>query len=219
MAFFLTHFQYFGMAGSSLLLLAVFFSSMGYSGHTQERYSILNHFVSELGETGVASHADVFNTGLKVSGLLLVPFVLGLGLAIGNLWAWLGMLAGIGAAVACVLVGFFPMNKLEPHARAAMTFFRLGLVTIVLFGLSFFWQPAGRVVVPVWASAFSLVSVLAYVSFLLLPVFRPMPIRELDILNPAVYSERPRIWLLPLLEWLVFFTSVAWFLGVALVIH
>ncbi len=218
MAMVLGAYRYFGLAGSSCILLAVCLSMRGYTGKRGEPYSIFNHYISELGEVGVARSAPIFNAGLMVGALLLMPFVVGLGLAIDNLWAKLGLLAGVGAAGACLLVGVFPMNKLALHTQAAMAYFRLGLATILFFGVSFMFQLAGREVVPWWANGFTVLSVLAYSSFLLLPVFRPVSEQALGMLNPEVLSQRPRFWWLATLEWLVFFSTMLWFLCVALVI-
>jgi hypothetical membrane protein len=211
-------YRYFGVTGSLLIFLAVLTSMAGYTGKRKEKYSVLNHFISELGEVGVSRGALIFNLGFMAGGLIFIPFLVGLGWAINNVWAKLGMVAGLGSAMACVLIGVFPMNNLGPHEKAAMTFFRAGLATVVFFTLSIFFQPAGQVVVPLWVNGFGLVAILAYLSFLLLPVFKKMPMHVRDILNPEIVPERPALWLLAVLEWLVFVSTIGWFLGVALAV-
>ena len=72
-------FRYCGMAGCVLLAIAVTWTALSYRGKRQETYSPFNHFISELGEVGVSRQAWVFNAGLIASGILLLPFMIGLG--------------------------------------------------------------------------------------------------------------------------------------------
>lgn len=209
-------YRYFGVAASLLIFLAVFASMVGYTGKRKENYSILNHFISELGEVGVSRRAWIFNRGLMAGGVIFIPFMVGLGLAIDNIWAKLGLAAGLGASMAVMLVGVFPMNNLVPHTQAAMTFFRCGLATVALFTVAIFLQPAGKMVVPLWVNGLGVAAIAAYASFLLLPVFKPVGEQVKDMLNPEALPERPPFWWLAFLEWLVFFSTIGWFLGVGL---
>lgn len=211
-------YRYFGLAGSLVIVLAILLSMAGYTGKRREKYSLLNHFISELGESGVSRGAPLFNAGLIVGGLLFVPFIVRLGLVIDSFWAKLGLVAGLVTALACALVGVFPMNRLEPHIKVANAFFRGGLATVVLFSLGVLFQPAERAVVPLWVNGAGLMAVAAYSSFLLLPIFQPMPERAPDPLSPESLPERPRFWLLAALEWLVFFATIGWFLSIALAV-
>ena len=112
------------------------------------------------------------------------------------------------------------MNNLTPHIRAAMTYFRSGLVMVIFFALAVFFQSSP--VLPPAANLLSLVAALSYGSFLWLlrapaqpgEMNHDEPAGE-DALNPQVVAERPRIWWTPLLEWIVFFSTVAWIFGVA----
>ena len=209
-------YRFLGIAGSLVIFLAILLSMAGYRGKRGEKYSVLNHFISELGEVGVSRGAPLFNAGLIASGLLFIPFIVRLGLTIDSFWAKLGLVAGLGTAIACALVGVFPMNKLEPHIKVAKVFFRCGLATVVLFSLGIFFQPAGRAVVPLWVNAAGIVAIAAYSSFLLVPMFQPRPEHTMDPLNPEIMPERPHFWLMPALEWLVFFSTVGWLLCIAL---
>ena len=143
----LKRFALFGMAGSIVVLACILVPMAAYAGRAGERFSPLNHFISELGEAGVSRLAPVFNAGLVAAGVLYVPFVLGLGAAVGGWWAAAGTLAGLVSAVSVACVGFFPMNNLAPHIAAAMTFFRSGLVTVLLFGVAIQLQRADRRVI------------------------------------------------------------------------
>ena len=60
-----------GFAGTGLVILAVFYSSLVYRGKRSERFSLLNHFISELGEVGISQAAWFFNSGLLLGGLAI----------------------------------------------------------------------------------------------------------------------------------------------------
>jgi hypothetical protein len=107
------------------------------------------------------------------------------------------------------------MNKLSAHVKAAMTYFRAGLVMVFLFGLAIQFQPAGRSIIPRPANLLSLLAAVAYASFLFLPVFKKSDKKPTDILDPETEPERPRFWLLAILEWAVFFTTIFWLFGMA----
>jgi Protein of unknown function (DUF998) len=208
-------YPYFGLGGSLLITLAIILAALVYSGKAQERYSPFNHFISELGEVGVSRWAVVFNGGLIAGGIILAPFIIGLGLALNNIVGWLGMLAGLWAAVSCLLVGVFPMSNLTPHIKVAVSFFRSALVTILLFSLGILFQSSGQAAIPKLTSLFGLVAVSVYAIFLFLlgkNVSRDARVVNLD---PHELSERPRFWHLSILEWLVFVTTILWFLCVA----
>jgi hypothetical protein len=212
-------FGYFGLAGCLIILAAIGVASAFYVGRQKERYSILNHFISELGEKGISPKARVFNGGLFAGGLTLMPFVFGLGWSLDNVWAKLALAAGLGMAGACIAVGIFPMNKLAPHVVAAQSFFRLGLGTILLFGIAVFAQPADKIVVPVTINLLGGLAVLAYAVLIGLTARQSVEGQTLDeIMNTSALVDRPRFWLLPVLEWSVLFTTLLWVLVVALTV-
>lgn len=205
-----TAYKVFGLTGTSLIIVAVAISALRYTGPRSERYSLLNHFISELGEVGVSPAARVFNTGLAAGGLLLLPFMVGLGIAFQNVWGWLGMLAGVISSLGVAAVGLYPMNHLAPHTRAAMTFFRGGLVMVIFFALAIVFQSSP--VIPPTANLLSLAAALSYGSFLLVlgTPSRRGEAQAGDALNPLALPDRPRVWRVAVLEWLVFFATVAW---------
>ena len=209
--------NYFGIFGCLVILLGALLTALAYRGRRGERFSPLNHFISELGERGVSDLAHIFNFGLILGGLLLIPFLAHLGLRLNSIPGWLGCLAGWWTAFSSMAVGFLPMNDLEPHTRAAMSYFRGGLATVVLVGLAILLQPAGRVVIPRKASIISLLAVSDYATFLILLRKKWDP-DALNPLDPNSETERPRFWLLTFMEWLVFFSTMLWFLVMALVV-
>jgi hypothetical protein len=208
--------SFFGFAGCLLLLLGVVLPAPLYIGRNGERYSVFNHFISELGEVGVSKGARIFNRCLFAAGWLFLPFAVGLGFSIGNFWAKLGMVAGIGTAVTCMLVSVFPLDQLERHLRAASSFFQSGLVTVILFTSAIWLQPAEAAVIPKGVDIIGVFSAISYSLFLLFSV-RALPGTEkTDLLITDIFEHRPRFWIVPILERLVFISTVAWFLGLAL---
>lgn len=215
---FMNSFKYFGLAGCLLVALSAFYSALFYTGKTAESYSILNHFISELGEVGVSKKAAVFNAGLVLAGITLVPFILGFGLSLDNIWSKMGTLAGMGTAISCAFVGIFPMNNLTAHVKAATVYFRSGFITVIMLTLAILTQPANQVVIPKYAGIFGALAVLSYGYFLFLTRSQKIGAEETDTLNPNAVTERPRIWRVAIVEWMVFFTTLFWFFCIALII-
>lgn len=209
-----TIFRIFGFSGTGLVILAVLYPMLLYRGKLGERYSLLNHYISELGELGVSRAAWVFNTGLLLAGLVMLPYVVGLGIVFGSLLGWLGTAAGVIAVLGVAAVGVFPMNNMQAHTIAATTYFRAGLVMVFFFGLAIFFQPSGKAMIPQAANLLSLLAFLAYGAFLAWPLFRGKKQPSADDLDLQQEPDRPRIWALPALEWLVFFSTIAWLFGI-----
>lgn len=210
-----------GLLGSLAILLAVLLPGLIYTGKQGERYSILNHFISELGEQGVSRLAVVFNAGLICAGLVFLVFVIGVGLLIPGIFAKLGLVVGCVAAISLSLVGVFPMNNLKRHGQAALMYFRSMLVMELCFGLAIILQPAGQEALPRALALVCLAAVATYGAFLILlgkPAKEEGEEAEVAGLDPTNKPVRPKFWLLPSLEWLVFAASILWFFTTALVL-
>ena len=54
----------FGILGTGIIILGIIVSALRYKGSQGEHFSILNHFISELGEVGVSPAGLFFNLGL-----------------------------------------------------------------------------------------------------------------------------------------------------------
>ncbi len=109
----------FGLAGAALVALGALAAALAYTGPDGESYSLLNHFISELGELGVSPLAWLFNLGLIAGGLLFVPFSLGLGLSLAG---WLPKVSMLAGQVTVVLFGlailFQPKEQVVIDKRA-----------------------------------------------------------------------------------------------------
>jgi hypothetical membrane protein len=215
---FLENFKLFGLLACMITFAALGIPIPFYTGRSGEKYSPLNHFVSELGEVGVSRAAGFFNGGLIAAGALFIPFMIGLGFSIENAWAKLGMIAGLWTAVWLMLIGIFPMDKLQQHIIAALSFFDGGLATITLFTMGIWLQPAGRENFPRSMVWIGLACILVNIAFI---AFNPRPTADVkvsDYLRPDPLKPRPRIWLMPILEWLVVLLNTLWYLSTALIL-
>ena len=101
-----------GLAGAGISALGMLVAAFGYTGRTGERYSLLNHFISELGELAYSDLAWAFNGGLFLGGLLLTIFMLGTAVHLGGWFGYIFGLAGFITGVSGALVGIFPMDNL-----------------------------------------------------------------------------------------------------------
>jgi len=206
----------FGLLGCVVITLAIIGSSLVYRGANGQRYSFLNHYISELGEVGVSQNAWLFNNGMIIAGLLFIPFTIGLGLTLGGLWGFLGGLAGLWAGISCLLVGVYPMNNLTPHSRAATSYFRGGLVTILFFTIAIFMQVHGQEVISRWVNLAGIAAIISYASFIIISARQDAHNTQETNEDAPVVDDRPDFWIIPILEWLVFFTTILWFLVVTI---
>jgi hypothetical membrane protein len=213
LAWLIQSYQRLGLAGSLVILAGVLLSALFYRGKEGERYSITRHFISELGELGVSRMAPLFNASLILAGLLFILMLIGVGFDMNTPWGYIAMSAGIVTAAACVCVGIFPMNQINPHTIAAMTYFRSGLVTVLLFSVAIILQPAARRVIPLYVLFFGVLSLAAYTAFLLY-AGRAAKKQAQNVLDTEKVRARPRFWWMAFLEWLVLISTIVWFLVV-----
>lgn len=206
-------FQLFAVAGSLITILCSLITAFAYHGKQGQAYSPLNHFISELGEKGVSRLAWVFNLGLILCGICLIPAVVVLGLLLPGTTLKMGMFFGVICAISLSFVGVYPMNNLKPHGRAAITFFRGGLLMVLTFSSSIaFQKPVATIMSPFYAFA-GLPAILAFAYFLYL--MHQSSKAERDPLAPMEFN-RPRVWKMTISEWAIFVTIVLWFVVIAI---
>jgi hypothetical membrane protein len=206
---------YLGIFGSALVSLSVLGGALAYTGAQGEPYSILNHFISEIGRVGISRAALLFNASMVIAGVLFMPFCAGISMRLRTVPGWLAFAAGVSASVACAGVGLFPMNNLRPHIAFAMWFFRLGLAVVLLYAIAILVQPRRALRLPRSASLASLPAILAYSAFLFLAGMSG--VGDQSPFDPGTFANRPAFWPIALLEWLVFFTTIAWFFLMAII--
>jgi len=198
------HFAYWGIMGAVIGFVFILSATIGYVGRSGEPYSMLNHFISELGELGVSHLAWLFNLGLILAGFVFLPFLIGLGLYIENKIAKIALVFGIISAIAIILVGFFPMNYLLPHYLAAMTFFFGGMITVAVFTIAIFFQEDAKIpktfIIP------GLITIFTFIYFLFF-----IDVGDLS----TIFTSRPDILLIAIFEWVVYFAIIGYMLLVA----
>jgi hypothetical membrane protein len=202
-----------GLVGVILGLIGVVVPSLVYRGTRGERYSFLNHYISELGENGVSKLAWVFNLAMVLSGICIVIFSLSLGLLLPGFWAKAGLVLGVATGVALSLVGIFPMNRIKNHTIAAVAFFRGGLLMVLLFSLAIVLQSSEN---PVVSRALGLVGMIPVLAFgIFLGLMWSVRKENRETLETADF-ERPKIWKFAVSEWSIYFSFVLWILVIAL---
>jgi len=206
-------FLIFACIGSFSAILGSLIAALPYRGRQGEKYSPFNHFISELGEQGVSQFARAFNFGLILCGLALLPATMSLGLILPGVWSKLGILAGVITAVSIAGVGVFPMNNLTWHVRTAVMYFRMGLVMVLLFTIAIAVQTQTPPVIPRLYSLAGIPAIAAYAFFL---IYSRVTYKSDGHPLDAKIDERPRLWGVAAAEWLIFLTTIPWFLAIAL---
>jgi len=198
-----------GIFGPGLIALGMLLSAVTYSGSQGEPYSPLNHFVSELGEVGVAELSVTFNWGLISGGLITVPFMVYLASQINSWMRWPLGLLGVLTSLFAVLVGIYPMNYVAPHTFAALTFFQLGMLTCIVYSLVILFSK--RHPFPKWLAIPGLTYVLTFSSFTLFPDLIPVGV-DFEQGLAGFIGNRPEIFTLALIEWIMVLVIMAWIL-------
>ncbi|MBL4658216.1 MAG: DUF998 domain-containing protein [Flavobacteriales bacterium] len=198
---------YAGLVGCTIIIMCTFITAWMFE-EAGESYSLWNHFISELGHTQRSVYFWVFNSGLIFGGAFMIIFALGIRLGFtGKFRDFLSVLAFI-AAISCSLVGVFPVDDFENHVTVALSFFGMGLITIVvvttltLMGKTPDLPKAS--VIP------GIITALAFAGFLLSPsdLFRSW------VEDPDNFV-RPAIWHKPIIEWVCFFSMLGWIIMVS----
>jgi hypothetical membrane protein len=189
-----------GLLGSPVIAIGSVVTALAYTGSKGQPYSPLNHFVSELGELAVSRLAMLFNLSLIVGGVCFVVFMIGLAAAgqgpLRVVYGAVGVIAGIGG----MFVGVFPMDYLGLHSIAALTFFVLGLVTVLLASIDFVRRPDPRF--PRWLAVLGGATVVAFAVFLVI-----LFTGDSDLAHP---EERVAVWPLTIFEWLLIVGILLW---------
>jgi hypothetical membrane protein len=185
-------------------------TALAYTGTGGERYSPLNHWVSELGQTSVSQAAPFFNICLIVGGTCFAAFMAILAMSIpGRLryaWGAIGVVAGVSGA----LVGVFPMDQLTVHSIVALSFFVLGSLSVAIASIDLARRPDQRF--PRWLAVIGAVVTVCFVLFMVALFTDPTSGR--DVL--AAPDARPDVWVAAILEWSVVIGVLVWTLATAL---
>ena len=183
---------------------------MAYVGPAGEAYSPLNHFISELGETGQSRLALVFNLGIVIGGLGLGLFLLVLARHLTGRFRPALTLAGLAAGTSGTLVGIFPMDTHAAHRLVSGVFFCTGWIVVAVFSA---WLARHRAAdLPRWLLFVGAGSIAIFFAFLAVyTTYHPV--------DPnAPILARSAVWTVPLLEWASLLSLLAWFMCVSAIL-
>ena len=201
------HAAFAGIVGGGVVAIGAMATAVAYRGADAERFSPLNHFVSELGELAESELAGLFNLSLIIGGVCFAVFMSGLAASrpglLGLLAGVVGVIAGIGGAFA----GVFPMDHGVAHGLAASMFFNLGWIAVALASLDLVLRRDPRLSRA--HAILGLVTVVAFIAF----------IREVANTSAGgqfvVPEARPDIWAVAALEWLTIVGIISWVLSIS----
>jgi hypothetical membrane protein len=191
-----------------VIALGCVWSALGYTGTAGEPYSPLNHWISELGQEGVAARADWFNRALILGGAGFIGFVVGLAWTSPTRLRWVFGPVGVVAGIGGICVGLFPMNHPDQHVIAASTFFNLGWIFVALASIAFVRHREPRH--PAWLAVVGGASAAAFIAFLV--SLRTDEFSRQRMASTGAITGRPDVWIAPILEWATLITIVAWVL-------
>jgi predicted MFS family arabinose efflux permease len=196
-----------GCIAASLLLFGVLYCIKDFSGMNHEPFSLLNHFISELGDPRFAKHYRFFAFTLITSGFLMLPFIIGLSLQINSVLGIVLLIFGIFGAISCSLIGIVSEDKIKFHFIIAGFFF-IGMALLILLVIIVgFMQPI--VILPLWFLFSSIGLFGTFTSFIIDTA--TLDKAELKLTDePWKYDPRPRFWRNPFLEWVAFFSIILW---------
>jgi hypothetical membrane protein len=106
-----------------------------------------------------------------------------------------------------VLVGIFPMNYVNPHTFAALTFFNLGMAVAILYSLVILFS--SRQPFPKWLAIPGLLYALTFAWFSFFP-----PAISIDIEGgmAGFLKNRPDVFALAVIEWVMVLAILIWIL-------
>lgn len=199
-----------GIFGIIIISICSLTTALAYTGTAGESYSILNHYISELGQVGVSRYAQVFNTGLILSGICFSIFMFCLGLYYKSILGYIAGSVGAFASIAMSFVGIFPMNHLATHVMVANIFFYSGLLAILLFTILIFTDKKN--ILSKWLSIPGFIALGSFVYFVFEILNGP---KKLNVLS-TTDIVRPQIWINSIAEWSILITMLIWILCISI---
>jgi fluoride ion exporter CrcB/FEX len=169
-------------------------------------FNPLYMWLSNLGNVDLNPLGAVFfNLGCIITGIILLPFFIGL-------YQWepkskwskilliVGIVIGIFTSISLVMVGIFPETHIEQHMLAAAGVFGSLFLVLILLSLALFKHPKFRR----WIAYYTIVPILIDLSFkYILSLNKEL----LAVFNPTIP--------IPAMEWASVFASLLWVLFLA----
>lgn len=206
-----------GFIGSGINLFGFIIAAIPFHDRLGRSYSIMNFFVSELGDIIQSPLSIVFNSSLVIGGLLYGMFFIGLRRYFSGKSGRVAAITGAVSAISAALVGLLPMNLLMPHLAAALAFFYTGFAAVILLTRAVLREKKRPF--PLWIAAIGAILFAIFTLFVFAPSDPGMgymamfSIREFVDLIPII---RPRFWPIALLEWMAVLGLIVWVLVMSL---
>jgi hypothetical membrane protein len=197
-----------GFATCVILYTVIIIAAIPYSGQQGESYSIFNHFISELGSTRFSAQHFIYNNGIILSSLGFGLFTLGLAQYADTKTSRIAVRLGVISSLLCVGVGLVPEDNRIPHLILALSFFSLMALSTTIFSWSIWKEEANPF--PKLTALHGFTIPMAFVLFMCMPKGL-MAIKR----DAGPLFERPEIWWLPFLEWVIFVTLTSWSLVIS----
>lgn len=197
-----------GLVTCVVLYTVIIIAAIPYIGQQGESYSVFNHFISELGSTRFSAQHFIYNNGIILSSLGFGLFTLGLAKYADTKLSRIAVILGVISSVLCVGVGLVPEDNRVPHLILALCFFSLMALSTTIFSWSIWKEEANPF--PKHTALHGFTIPIAFVLFMSMPKGLMMIKREAGAL-----FERPEIWWLPFLEWIIFIALTSWILVIS----
>ena len=198
-------------AGILLVAFGIFLAMIFYNGANKEQYSVMNHFISELGWLKRSKMAWIFNTSIAAGSIFFLPLMIALARNINTKLGYAAMSAGIFTILNGFAVGIFPLDRLIPHIVVAMLFFWGWMFTLVLFSSAIYFNRNEKRLRPVMIAG--IIALLPAAIFVILP--KESAIQAFKHFDSF---KRPEFWILPTVEWLVLASMGAWNITVSVLL-
>ena len=192
-----------GLLGAIIISLGILVSSTYFIGCSDQNYSILNHFISELGQYQCSEKAHIFNICLIIGTPLLIYYYLNIlpesVKKIKSLFTIIILLLGVSA----ICIGIFSMDKIVMHIISAIIFFYLCFFASLAFNIyALFFDKKD---IPKY---FMISGILLSVSLLA----NIIEFHQLDQNMLETLKDRPNILLVCVFEWLSLGTMLLFFI-------
>jgi hypothetical membrane protein len=129
------------------------------------------HYLSRLGNFNYSPYGAYFyNWGCILTGLVLVPFFIGLKdwyteNLIQRIIMIIGQILGVASGFALMAIGVFSEDQGEPHMVASSTFFTIIFFVLILIIIALFLNPAFNRLVGVYGFGITLSSLAFALTF------------------------------------------------------
>lgn len=198
-----------GLIACSIFYIAIAITLIPFKNQEGGSFSFFNHFISELGNPIYSEYHFVFNYGIMIAGFGFGVFSYCLGGLIRSKLAWFSIYMGMIASVLCIGIGIFPANQEDLHLLVAASFFSLMTIAMALY--SYCILKDSKKTFPKYIAYYGFTTLV----FFILLILSPKELIAVQNEQGAAF-DRPEIWMVTIIEWIVFFFLTSWVILVSL---